>query len=91
MDISLSPDGKVFALHSDEFSLSELGNREIVRLTDIAFDTPSQSFTVLQVGSQLTISKGHSKYADAVAAEKRWFSRCLDRGVDPRSPSAVAV
>lgn len=91
MDIKVDSTGAVLTLHSDDLPLDELGDREIKRLTEIAFDAPSQTFTVQQYETNLTISTKHPTYRAAVEAEKAWFGRCLDKGINPRSREAVRV
>lgn len=83
--LSISEEGKVESMYSDEFRLSFLGQETIRRQTDIVFDgTWSLVYLDAEEGRHPIPEAGSfDTYEEARRFEVLWLNDCRAKGYDP--------
>lgn len=100
--IDVSSDGRVSALHMDEFPLSFLGNMKIERASTIEFSEQQQSFYIKVSPERSPTQKvladfiphevrGFKGYDEARQFEVEWLQECSKLDIDPLSNEGVSV
>lgn len=91
MVLDFNSDGSAQSMHRDEFNLGFLGRQEIVRASEIKFDTATQRWNIL-VPCESTAefictdeACGFAGYDEARQMEVKWLDGCRLVGISPLS------
>jgi hypothetical protein len=86
--IDISPEGKVEALHMDEFDLGFLGKKKISRASEIHFNEESQLWDIILPGRDKPENEavmGFVSYDVARSFEVEWLQAARKNRVSPES------
>lgn len=84
--IDILKNGKVEALHMDEFDLGFLGDKKISRASEIKFNSETQRWDIIlpdRVVPESPDVTGFSAYDEARLFEVLWLQGCRKAGVKP--------
>lgn len=90
--IEFKPDGTAQAMHNDAFSLAFLGKQEIIRASEIKFNSETQRWGIWLpceggrfMPASATPAHGFDTYDAARRCEVEWMNQCRLAGVEPDS------